>query len=228
MPEQVNTPDVNANIDQTNSSTENQENNTSATNSTSLDTSVDFSKLSDEQLVKVLEDQRLWQSPRLKELREAAKKAKEYEKEKSAADEAAAIKKGEFDKVLQSKEAEIQKLSDRITNQAIDLNLSSELDKIGVLNKNAALKLIDRTKLSLNDNGQVEGVSEALEAFKSEYPELLSTKRQQQIGSSTNPVDVTNQTSFKLSEIQNPDFYQKNYKAIQMAMARGEIIDDRR
>ena len=187
---------------------------------------VDFSKLSDKQLEKVLEDQRLWKHPRIAELREKAGKAKEYEAAEAKKAEEAAIKKGEFDSVLKTKDARISDLETQLKNQAIDLQLTSELNKLGVTNLQAALRLVDRDSITVGEDGKLSGVEDTLNSFKSQFPELVQ-KTTTNVGSGTNPTDVDpNNGVFKLSQINDPVFYAKNHVAIKKAMASGKIIDD--
>lgn len=166
----------------------------------------DPSKLSDEQINKVLEDQRLWKTDRLSQLREQAKKGKDYESEKAKLAEAEAIKKGEFDKVLAERDAKIQELSDKLTTGQLDNVIREALAKEGVTNANAGLKLIDRSKLKMSEDGQLEGLEEAMKSFATQYPELLKTNTAS-VGNPTNPSSVPTGEPVKMSDMRNPAWF---------------------
>lgn len=186
----------------------------------------DPTKLSNEQINKVLEDQRIWNTQRLKELREQAKKGKDYETEQAKKAQEEAVKKGEFDKVLGEKDAKIQELTAQLQNVQVDNALRGELQKAGVKNIEAGLKLLDRTNVKIGENGKLEGLDSALQAFKAAYPELLNSSSAN-VGSGTNPGDPNaNVGQFKMSQIRDPEFYAKNHVAIKQAMAKGQIIND--
>lgn len=186
---------------------------------------VDFSKLSDEQLAKVLEDPRTFNLPRIKELREKAAKAKEFEAAEAKKAEEVAIKKGEFDKVLADKDAKIAELQQQIQAGQLDNTLRGELQKAGVKNVEAALRLVDRSTVKIGENGQIEGLDKAVEGLKALSPEIFNSNTTS-LGGGTNPPNPNPTGKFTLSQINDPQFYQKNYVAIQQAMAKGEIIDD--
>lgn len=187
----------------------------------------DPTKLSDEQLARVLEDQRLWKTPRLTELREAQTKLKTIEAEKEKADREALAKKGEWEtlaKQEQEKAAKAEaKYADAITNSAI----MAEAAKKGITDLDAASKLIDRSKITIDDDGNVKGVAEAVDALVKEKTYLVGGVAQPNVGSPTNPANPGATGQFKLSQLQDPAFYAANHAAIQKALATpGGIIDD--
>lgn len=187
---------------------------------------VDFSKLGDEQLVKALEDPRIWNTPRLKELREQAKEAKALKEAQAKEQEEAAKKKGEWEKLAQEREKERDEAKAKLNNTLIDNALMTEAAKKGVTRLDLVKKLIDRTNLKINDDGTVEGITQALDALVAENKFLLSNNNTN-LSSGTNPGDVdTEPGTFKMSQIENVDFYQKHEKEIKRAMEKGKIIYD--
>lgn len=188
----------------------------------------DPSKLSDEQVTKMLEDQRLWKTPRLQELRDKAKKANDYEAAEAQKAQEAQIKKGEFDKVLSEKDAKIKELEAKIESGQVDNTLRAELQKAGIKNIEAGLKLLDRTNLKIGENGKLEGLDEAIGRFKSQYPELL-TNSNLSVGSGTNPSNPGSGEPVKMSDVRNPNWYNKpeNKEIIkQIQMGKITVIDD--
>lgn len=188
----------------------------------------DHTKLSDEQLNKVLEDQRLWNTPRLKELREAAKKAKEYEAEKAKQAESDQIKKGEFEKVLADKEAKIQELTAQLQNGQLDNTLRGELQKSGVKNIEAALKLVDKSGLKIGETGKIEGLDEALQNVKQIAPEIFNNNSKS-VGSGTNPVNPGSGEPVKMSNLRDPQWYNapENQGTVRdIRTGKIQVIDD--
>ena len=208
--------------------TDPEKNGSEPTTSTTSTPDFDPSKLSDENLTKVLEDQRLWNTPRLKELREQAKKAKEYDAAQAKLADEQAIKKGEFDKVLSERDAQIKALTDQINNGQLDNALRDALTKAGVTNANAGLKLIDRSKLTMGENGQLEGLEDAMKSFESQYPELLTTNTTS-ISSPTNPTNTPTGQPVKMSDMRNATWFNDpaNAETIkQVQMGKIAIVND--
>lgn len=188
---------------------------------------VDFSKLGDEELSKALEDPRIWNTPRLKELREAAKEAKALKEAQAKAQEEEAKKKGQWEKLAQEREKERDEAKTKLNETIIDNALMIEASKKGVARLDLVKKLIDRANLKINDDGTVEGVTQALDALIAENKFLLTSNGNPNLSSGTNPGEVnTTPGTFKMSQIENVEFYQKNEKAIKEAVAKGRIIDD--
>lgn len=191
-------------------------------------TDFDPSKLSDEQINKVLEDQRLWKTQRLSDLREQAKKGKEYETEKAKIAQEAAIKKGDFDKVLAEKDAQIQQLTEKLNNGQLDNTLRDALNKAGVKNLPAGLKLIDRANLNIGDNGQIEGLDEAVKQFTEQYPEFVSINNTS-VGSPTNPSNIPSGQPVKMSDMRNPVWFNNpaNAEIIrQVQLGKVQVVSD--
>jgi hypothetical protein len=187
---------------------------------------VDFSKLGDEELVKALEDPRIWNTPRLKELREAAKEAKALKEAQAKEQEEAAKKKGEWETLAQQREKERDEAKAKLNETIIDNGLMVEASKKGIARLDLVKKLIDRSKLKINDDGTIEGISQTLDALIAENKFLL-TNSNPSLSSGTNPGGVDTSTgTFKMSQIENVEFYQAHEKEIKQALLKGKIIYD--
>mgnify|MGYP001583787581 FL=1 len=92
-------------------------------------TDIDFSKLDEAQLSKVLEDQRFWNIPRMKELRDGAKKAKDLEEAQTKAEQEKLKKQGEFEKLAQAKEQEANSWKDQYQKSVINNSILQEASK---------------------------------------------------------------------------------------------------
>lgn len=187
---------------------------------------VDFSKLSDDQLAKVLEDKRLFNLPRIKELRDAAKKAKEYEDSEAKRQEEELKKKGEFETLAKTKEEEANSWKTKFEQSQINNAIMAEAAKQGVTRLDLVDKLIDKGKIQLDENGTVTGVTEAVDELIKNN-EFLKGATKSSMGGGTNPTNTADVQEFTITQIQDPAFYQANRDAIQKAQAAGKIVDDR-
>lgn len=188
---------------------------------------VDFLKLSDDQLAKVLEDPRLFKLPRIQELRDQAKKAKDLEDQQAKLKEEELKKKGEWETVAKEKDEQLTKLQTQIKEQTINQAILQEAGKQGVTRLDLVNKLIDKQNVQINDNGEVTGVEDAVKALI-ETNDFLKGETKSTVGSGSNPTSGNDDgQSFTITQIQDPIFYQKNRDAITRAQTMGRITDDR-
>jgi hypothetical protein len=189
----------------------------------------DTSKLGDEQFNKVLEDPRLWKTPRLKELLDAQKQLKTQQTEAQKAEQERLKKQGEFEKLSQQHEQDAKSWQEKYVTSVTDNAILTEAAKAGITDLDAAKKLINRGEIKIADDGTVSGVAEAITALAKEKPYLVGSKPQPNVGSGTNPNNIQpgNGGRFKMSQLNDPVFYQQHYKEISQAMASGQIEDDR-
>lgn len=188
-------------------------------------TVIDFSKIGDENFNKVLEDPRLWNNPRIKELREKADAAKTYEAEKAKKEQEDLKKKGDFETLAAQKETKIQELTEKFNSTLTNSAIIAEAAKLGITDLDAATKLIDRANIKVNDDGTVSGVTEAVAALAKDRAYLV-TGQARPVSRGTNPPDPNStQSTFKMSEIRDPVFYAKHFAEIQKALATPGSID---
>lgn len=191
-------------------------------------TKLDLSKLSDEQLAKVLEDQRLWKTPRLTEL---LANSKEYTKLKKAEDDRKAKEleeQGKFKELSEAKDKEIADLKKSMRDRDVQDKIKSAASAKGIKDLDAASKLIDMTKVTIDEaTGEVKGIDEAIESLAKDKPYLLTGKPA--IGAPSNPADpAAPLTTFTMTQLQDTAFYQEHRDEIQKAMRTpGAIIEDR-
>ena len=176
---------------------------------------------------KVFEDPRLWTHPRFKSLSERAKKAELLEKEKADAEEKALEGAKEFKQLAEKAKKERDDIQQKFAQSLQDNRIISEASKIGVVDIDTVLKLIDRSAISTDANGNVVGAVQAVQELLAAKP-FLKGKQTVTIGSPTNPNPEAEAGAkrFKLSQISNPVFYRENEKDIQKAYALGLIEDD--
>lgn len=194
-------------------------------------TEVDLTKLSGDQLNKVLENPELWKTPRMQELLADSKKAKDLEKSKAEADEKSLTEQKKFEELANKRGEENSSLKSQIQAMKIDQALSSKLIPLGVVDLDGALKLVDRSKLKVDDAGAIEGLDTAIEALKTDKAYLFNssgtTNQPRTVGTPTNQGDTTTGVMrFKRSQLQDPAFYKANREEILKANAAGLIEND--
>lgn len=186
----------------------------------------DPKSLSDEDLKKVLEDERLWKTERLSQLRESDKKLKEREKADTEAEKKRLESEGKTKELLELTLKERDEAVKRAEQIERDSKIISEAFAKGIKDTDAALKLIDSSKIAKGEDGNYSGITEAVESLIKARPYL--TNQSQSVGNPSNPGNGSqNPGTFTISQIQNPEFYQKNRDAIMKAQMEGRISDDR-
>lgn len=186
----------------------------------------DTSKLSDEDIEKVFTDERIWKHPRFKELNERAKLGDQLKKEKEDAEQKKLEDDKKFQEALEIEKKKNADLEAQIKQQGVDNSIKTEAVKLGAKNPETVAKLVDRTKITVNADGSVTGLSEAIKAL-SESDKYLFDETKVNLGNGTNPNNANNGIpKFKLSEIQNPQFYQEHEKEITEAVKNNQVEND--
>jgi hypothetical protein len=191
---------------------------------------IDLSTLSGDQLAKVLENKELWNLPRIKELRDGAAEAKKLKDAQAAAEEESLKNQKKFEELATKRGDEVTTLKKQLETRDINQALTLALVKENAVDVDGALKLADRSKLSIDENGVVSGVEEALTALKTEKAYLFTTgdTKPTSVGSATNPNNgggPSGPAKFKSSQI-TPEFFKANEAEINTAYSLGLIEDD--
>ena len=116
----------------------------------------------------------------------------------------------------------------KANNTLMEMKIASEATKLGAVDTEAVLKLIDRSSIKVDENGLTTGVEEAVKALQTGKTYLFGKPGQPNIGNPTNPGTDTNQQvrRFKHSEIKDPEFYKANQAEIDKAFRLGLNEDD--
>lgn len=184
------------------------------------------SKLSDEDIEKVFSDERIWKHPRFKELNERAKLGDQLKKEKEDAEQKKLEDDKKFQEALELEKKKSAELETQLKQQSIDNSIKTEAVKLGAKNPETVAKLIDRSKISVNSDGSITGLTEAIKSL-GESDKYLFDESKVNLGNGTNPNGANNGTpKFKLSEIQKPEFYQEHEKEITEAVKNGQVEND--
>jgi hypothetical protein len=187
--------------------------------------------LSDEDFEKVFEDERLYKSPKFNKLRERVQKAEtELEKIQKVNEEKKLKrleKKGKTKELLETYKQKAEDAENRFKSALLDNRIQAEATKQGALDLEAVLKLIDRDEISVDEEGNVKGVEDAVKGLLESKSYLKGKVEVRNIGSGTNPSgDGSGTKTFTRSQVENPTFYRENEKDILEAMRHGKIIED--
>lgn len=192
----------------------------------------DPTALTPEQLNQVLEkNPHIWKTDRLTELRDKSKKFDDAEAAKTAAENKALEEQGKFKELSEKQAAENATLKQQLQDNTVSSALTSKLIPLGVVDLEGALKLIDRSKITVDDAGTIAGLDEAVETLKTGKAYLFNEKggSTTTVGTPSNPGNgggTNGPAKFKRSQLQDAKFYQENRDAILKAQAAGEIEDD--
>lgn len=188
----------------------------------------DTSTIKDDDFAKIFDDPRTFNHPRFKELAAAKKKADALEAEKRLAEENKLKENNEWKTLAEKHEAEKLDLSNKLQQIKLDNAIERLANKSGVIDGEAVLKLIDRSKISVDETtGEITGVQEALKQLLTDKPYLANEGAAASLGNPSNPGSPGTQIKrFKLSQLQNPEFYQKNEKEIREAIKNNQIEND--
>lgn len=182
---------------------------------------------------KILEDPALWQHPRIAELRQQAARAKELEKAQADAEEKALKDQKKFEELAEKRASELEQARKENEKLRIDTALTAKLATAKVVDADAALQLVDRSKLSIKEDGTVEGVDAAIESLQSERGYLFTNQgaTPQAVGSPTNAGQgqgnspAPGQKTFKRSQLTS-EFMEAHRDEVYDAMQKGLIEDD--
>lgn len=192
----------------------------------------DLSKVGDEDFSKVFDDPRLFKHTRFKELTDANRELKEFKEKQAAAEDEKLKSQKKFEELALKHEAKANEWREKFESTQKQQSISIELQKQGITGSQlqAALKLIDSSTLKFDESGVIAGLTEAVTKTITDFPFLKTGGSQGPVGGGTNPSNPNPGTGqFKMSDIQNPVYYEANKAAITAALRTpGAIIDDRR
>lgn len=170
-----------------------------------------------------------FQHPRFKELNEKAKKADDLEAKAKADAEQKAKDDGKWQEIATAKEQEAKAATDRANRVIQDSNIKVAALQAGVIDADAALALIDRSKIQVDENGNVTGLEDAIKSLVESKPYLVNKSNgTTRIGSGSNPGGTGDQAPkrFKASQLTDTKFFRENEKEIMEAMKNDLIEND--
>lgn len=141
-------------------------------------------------------------------------KLKEYEQASMTELQRAQAQAKEAQDKLSAHEARVREMSLRI-------EIERAARKLGIVDEDAAARLIDSSAITLGADGKVSGVDAALDALVKSRPWLVSGTQAPNAGSVANPQRTA--TAFTREQLNDPVFYEKNRDAILAAYREGRI-----
>jgi len=189
----------------------------------------DTKNIGDDDFSKVFDDPRVFLHPRFKSLNERAKKASEYEAKLNEAEETKLSENKKFEELAAKRAEELSGVKTKYTQTLQDMQIMNAAAKVGVIDLDAVLKLIDRSKISVSDSDNtVLGADEALTTLLDKSPYLKGKAANVTVGSATGPGEesTAGTKKFKLSQLQIPSFWRENEKEIQVALANNQVEND--
>lgn len=194
------------------------------------DNNFDPSKLSGPQLAKVLENQELWKLPRLQELLQSNKELQDLRKKQQDDVDKKLADDKKWEELAAKRDNELIEERKKTQQLTVNQQLTTKLAPLGVVDVDAALKLVDRDTIKVADDGTISGIDEAIESLKKDKAYLFTKGNGQSVGTPTNSEndnkDGAGVMKFKRSQLQNPSFYQEHRADILKAAAAGQIEDD--
>lgn len=194
----------------------------------SSQSAIDLKSLEGDQLAQVLENPNLWQQPRIQELVKNNQEFKNLQDKLKKDEEKRLEEQNEHKTLAEQRKAELDESQKTIQNMKIDQALTNKLVPEGVVDLEAALKLVDRSKVKIDESGNITGVDDVLSELKKGKSYLFKEGGTQSLGSATNQNGGQGgqQMKFKRSQLRDPKFYQENRDAILAASKAGLIEDD--
>lgn len=161
--------------------------------------------LSDEQWEKV------FQSPRFKQLSDSAKKAnkelEDIQKEKDKEAQKKLKEDGKFQELLEAKDNENEQLKSNLASLMLNNQVLSIASKLKVLDTEVVVKLIDKSKLIAGEDGTYLNVEEVVKELIASKPYLAgdSSTVSSTIGSKANATTESQNGNFVITktELQN-------------------------
>lgn len=191
----------------------------------------DPTALTPEQLNQVLEkNPHIWKTDRLSGLRDKAKKFDDAQAAASTAEQKRLEEEGKFKELSEKQSGTITELQGKLKDATVNQALTNKLAPLGVVDLEGALKLIDRSKIEVGEDGAITGLDEAVEALKTGKAYLFNAAGgSTTVGTPSNPGNgggTQGPAKFKRSQLKDQKFYQEHRDEILKAQAAGQIEDD--
>lgn len=169
--------------------------------------------------------QAAFQHPRFKELAAQAAKAKQLEEAQQKAEEDRARQNGEFEKLADQNKAEAEKWRGQYQSAVTNNAIMAAAVKAGISDPDAAIKLIERKDIKLNDDGTVEGVEDAVKSLIESKPYLKGAAPNVNIGGPSNPDPNGPGTppAYTGSQVRDHKFYMEHQAEIDKAVNEGRV-----
>jgi hypothetical protein len=129
---------------------------------------------------------------------------------------------GKYKELAEKTTQELESYKQQVNTERVTSAVLSELAKHNPQNVDVVKRLVDITSISVNDDGSIIGVEQAIAKVREEVPQLFTVAPPSNAGVKV-PQEQVAGRQFKLSELQDPDFRTKNWEEIEKAQAEGRI-----
>lgn len=152
-----------------------------------------------------------------KKLTEAQRQIDEFNRQQ-------AEQQGNWEKIAKENEEKLTQLQSQVKQEKIQTALMREAQKLNPVNIDAVIRLVDQTSLEYTEEGEVSGVSEALQAIQEQVPQLFTVTPPQNVGrESGNPDKGASTRVYTQEQIDDPIFRKDNWDDIKKAYQEGRI-----
>lgn len=150
-------------------------------------------------------------------------KLNEYETKQQEAERAKLSKEEQLSAKIADLERDLTERTRQHQERTIQYEVRLHAAKLGIIDPDAAVKLMDWSALEFDQDGNPKNAQKLLKDLVAEKPYLAGTPPS---GSVANPPRQNNQTTFTTAQINamSPEEYQKNRAAIFAAQKEGRII----
>jgi len=128
-----------------------------------------------------------FEHPRFKELAQSKQELDELKASLAKDEEAKLTKNQEYQKLLEKRDAELAEAKTKASELQLQVAIERAAVAAGVTDTEAAIKLIDRSKVQQGKDGTITGVEDAVKALIATRPYLVTGTAKVNIGSGTNP-----------------------------------------
>jgi len=190
------------------------------------DTNNDFdpSTIDDDAFGKIFDDPRAFQHPRFKKLADDAKAGREAREALEKAEQKKLEEEGKFKELAETERQKREALEQQVKQSAIDTAVISEAAKLGAVDPDAVKALITRDNISVDENGEVSGVAEAVKALADGKGYLFKKgSGAPNLGGGNKGSDASGGEMIPHSKVKDPEFYRKNEADILKAMRENRI-----
>ena len=152
------------------------------------------------------------------------KELEEYRQKEKDRTEKELAEQGRLKELAELKAKEADELRQELQNIRSQSTIKDKLTEAGVNPKYIKFAINElKDQVKFNNDGDVEGISEAIANIKTNYPEWLSNQTFGNIGANISTSPKSSGRVYTLKEIQDNEFYKANEADILKAYKEGRI-----
>lgn len=139
-----------------------------------------------------------------------------------------AEEQGQFKELAEKREQELAELREQHASEKRQTAIMRELQKLNPSNLDAALLLVDTSKVTIDEDGTITGADEAVKAVQELAPEFFTKTPPSDVGnpSGGNPDKGAKAKTYRASQLNDSKFVAENLEDIKKAEAEGRIKYD--